>query len=167
MQRGLLHLIFPHPALTVVLLLTWCLLTASVSLGNLFLGLLLGILVPIVTAAYWPDRPMMRSPLRFIAYVFIVLWDILLANFEVAWIVLFRSNRSMQSNWIVIPLEIRHPEAVAVLAGTITLTPGTVSADLSQSGRYLLVHALDAPAPEQTAREIKHRYERRLKEIFE
>ena len=66
-----------------------------------------------------------------------------------------------------IPLELRSPEAIAVLAGTITMTPGTVSADLSSDGRSLLVHCLDAADPDDVVASIKSRYERRLKEIFE
>ena len=59
------------------------------------------------------------------------------------------------------------PEAITVLASTITLTPGTVSADMSNHGHSLLVHCLDAPDPAAVRDEIKERYERRLMEIFE
>jgi multicomponent K+:H+ antiporter subunit E len=54
-----------------------------------------------------------------------------------------------------------------VLAGTITMTPGTVSADLSADGTAILVHCLETKDADGTARQIKSRYERRLKEIFE
>ena len=58
-------------------------------------------------------------------------------------------------------------EAITALAGTITLTPGTVSADLSADGRSLLVHCLETADPAATVSQIKERYDRRLKEIFE
>ncbi|MBA4053071.1 MAG: Na+/H+ antiporter subunit E, partial [Erythrobacter sp.] len=45
-------------------------------------------------------------------------------------------------------------------------TPGTVSADVSACGRYLLVHALHAPDPAAEIAKVKARYEARLKEIF-
>ena len=96
----------------------------------------------------------------------LVIWDIVVANVQVAIIVLFKSNDKMQPNWVNIPLELRTPEAIAILAGTITLTPGTVSADLSGDGRSLLVHALDAADPDAVRDEIKQRYESRLMEIF-
>lgn len=54
-----------------------------------------------------------------------------------------------------------------MLAGTITMTPGTVSSDISACGRALLVHCLDAEDPQAVREQIKTRYERRLKEIFE
>jgi multicomponent K+:H+ antiporter subunit E len=94
------------------------------------------------------------------------MWDIIVANIEVAWIVLTVSNAKLKPAWIVIPLELRTPEAITLLAGTITLTPGTVSADLSQSGHSLLVHVLHTDDPDAERDTIKTRYEARLKEIF-
>jgi multicomponent K+:H+ antiporter subunit E len=58
------------------------------------------------------------------------------------------------------------PEAITMLAGTITLTPGTVSADLSDEGHSLLVHVLHTEDPDAVRDDIKSRYEARLKEIF-
>ena len=167
MAGNLTRRIFPHPQLTLLLTIVWCVLTNTFSPGVAVFGLILGILVPILTAAYWPDRPVMRKPFNLVSYGLIVIWDIIVANIDVARIVLFKSNAAMQPNWVVIPLDLRTPEAIAILAGTITLTPGTVSSDLSAEGHVLLVHALDAPDPDAVRDEIKNRYERRLKEIFE
>ena len=63
-------------------------------------------------------------------------------------------------------MELDTPEAITVLAGTISLTPGTVSSDVSACGSYLLVHALDAPDPQAEIARIKERYETRLKRVF-
>ncbi len=54
--------------------------------------------------------------------------------------------------YVTVPLDLTTPEAIAVLAGTITMTPGTVSADLSADGRALLVHCLDRTNPAATRR---------------
>lgn len=159
--------ILPHPLLTLLLIVAWQMLVNRITAGTLVLGSLLGILIPILTSAYWPDRPRLRHPLKVFSYVMIVLWDICVANVVVARTILFRRNSELRSNWVTIPLELSSPEAITVLAGTITMTPGTVSSDISSCGRVLLVHCLDAPDPEAVRREIKHRYERRLKEIFE
>ncbi len=159
--------ILPHPLLSILIAVVWCLLVNSLGVGTVIFGILLGLLVPAITEPYWPDRPGPPRLGRLALYILLVLWDIAVANVAVAWIVLTRSNRNMRSRWVVIPLEIRTPEAIAILAGTITLTPGTVSADLSAEGSCLLVHALDTADPVEEAKGIKHRYERRLKEIFE
>lgn len=157
--------LIPHPGLSVLLVLVWLLMANSVTFGGLLIGAAIGLLLPIFTAPFWPGRP----PVNFrkgLVYLLIVLWDIVVANFQVAWIILFRRNRDLRSCWLVIPMELDTPEAVTVLAGTISLTPGTVSSDISACGRYLLVHALDAPDPEGEIARIKARYETRLKGVF-
>ncbi|SEQ81353.1 multicomponent K+:H+ antiporter subunit E [Loktanella sp. DSM 29012] len=167
MPLRLLYRIFPHPILTLILVVVWCLLQNTITLGTVVMGLILGFIIPITTAAYWPNRPPLPKPWRLVNYLALVMWDVVVANIEVARIVLFKSNAAMQPNWVVIPLDLRTPEAITMLAGTITLTPGTVSADLSADGTALLVHALDAPDPDAVRDDIKARYESRLKRIFE
>lgn len=158
--------LLPHPLLTLLLATVWILLQNEFSAGMFVFGVILGILIPRLTAQFWPDRPVAFNVGRMITYMLIVIWDIMVANVQVAWIVLTRPNSKLRAAWIVVPLDLRQPEAITILAGTITLTPGTVSADLSDEGHSLLVHALDAPDPDAIRDEIKDRYERRLKEIF-
>ncbi len=80
-----------------------------------------------LTAPYWPDRPRIGRPFKGIEYVLVVLWDIVVANVQVAAIILFKRERDIHSRWVVVPLELTSAEAITVLAGTITMTPGTVS----------------------------------------
>jgi multicomponent K+:H+ antiporter subunit E len=68
----------------------------------------------------------------------------------------------------VVPLELQQPFAITLLASIISLTPGTVSANLSGDRRSLLVHDLDVEDADETAvQRIKQRYEKPLMEIFE
>jgi multicomponent K+:H+ antiporter subunit E len=163
----LVQRLFPHPVLTLLLTLVWLLLVNGYSLNSLLFGLFLGIVIPFITSPYWPDRPTLRNPLMIFEYFLIVLYDIVAANIVVARLILFKRNDQLHPAWVCIPLELRTPEAITVLAATITLTPGTVSADLSDQGHALLVHCLDAPDPDAVRDGIKDRYERRLMEIFE
>lgn len=158
--------LFPHPGLTLLLLAMWMLVLNELSVGGFLLGLVFGTLVPLFTAPFWPERPAVRYGWALIAYVLLVIGDIIVANFHVARLILFRRNRDMRSCWLSIPLDLRSAEAITVLAGTISLTPGTVSADISTDGRHLLVHALDTGDVEAEVARIKTRYERRLMEIF-
>lgn len=159
--------LFPHPWLSVVLFAVWMLLVNRWAVGSVVFALMIGVVVPLMTAPYWPDTNGYSRPGRIPAYLGIVILDIVKANFTVAWIVLFMPRHALQPAWITVPLELRRPEAIAALAGTITLTPGTVSCDLSEDGHALLVHCLHAPDPAAVLDEIKTRYEARLKEIFE
>ncbi|MFP4327391.1 MAG: Na+/H+ antiporter subunit E [Paracoccaceae bacterium] len=163
----MLSRLLPHPWLTLLLVAVWQMLQNTVTLGTLVFGLILGLVIPVATAAYWPNRPRLRNLPMIVEYMLVVLWDIVVANVVVAYTILFKSNRTIRSQWVTVPLEVTSPEAITVLAGTITMTPGTVSADLSADGHSLLVHCLDTDNPEAMRDEIKHRYERRLKEIFE
>ncbi|MCF7698372.1 Na+/H+ antiporter subunit E [Loktanella sp. M215] len=158
--------LLPHPLLTLLLVVVWCLLNNSLTLGTIVFGTILGLLIPILTAAYWPDRPPVARPFGMVVYCLIVIWDIIKSNITVAMQILFRGNDSLQPAWITVPLDLRKPEAITILAGSITLTPGTLSADLSADGTALLVHALHAPDPDAVRDDIKARYESRLKEIF-
>lgn len=157
--------LLPHPGLSALLVTMWMVMVGDLTFGTLFLGLVVGILVPIFTAPWWPGRPRVRF-LPALAYAAMVVWDIVVANFHVAAIVLFKPTRDLRPAWLTIPLELTTPEAITVFAGTISLTPGTVSADVSACGKYLLVHALHAPDPAAEIVKVKARYEARLKEIF-
>jgi multicomponent K+:H+ antiporter subunit E len=159
--------LLPHPVLSATLVLFWLLLANDVTVGGIVLAIAIGVIVPIVTAPYWPDRPRLRVGLPLLSYLGVVLWDIIVANFEVAWVILTRPNNRLRSNWLVIPLEVRSPEAISALAGTISLTPGTVSVDVSADGRTLLVHGLDVADEAGAITRIKTRYEAHLKRIFE
>ncbi len=162
----MLKRLVPHPILSLTLVLVWLGLVNTFTLGNLILGTVFGLIIPMVTAAYWPDRPKLARPLKIVEYILIVLWDIIVANVQVAAIILFRREPTIQSHWIPIPLELTSAEAITVLAGTITMTPGTVSATLAADGGSILVHCLHTDDPDGVRDEIKSRYERRLKEIF-
>lgn len=163
----MLRRLLPHPLMTVTLILVWMLLVNKLALGSLVLAVFLGVVIPLVIAPYWPNRPRIRSLPALLGYLVLVIWDIILANIAVAQIVLFKPNDRIRSAWITVPLDLRSPEAITVLAATITLTPGTVTADMSACGRALLIHSLHAPDPDAIRDEIKTRYEARLKRIFE
>ncbi len=159
--------ILPHPHLTVLLTVVWLLLANAYTLNSLVFGLIVGIVIPWVTAPYWPDRPVVRNIPKMIEYALIVLWDIVVSNISVAKIILFKRNADLKPVWISIPLDLHTPEAITVFAGTITMTPGTVAAELSADGHSLLVHCLHETDPDGARDGMKARYEARLKEIFE
>ncbi|MES2432217.1 MAG: Na+/H+ antiporter subunit E [Pseudomonadota bacterium] len=158
--------LFPHPMLTATLFLAWLLLAGSLSLNALLMAAILAILIPLATKAYWPSRPQIRHPWRLVSYIALVIYDVIIANIQVARIILFMPAAQIKSAWITIPVDLPCPEAIALLAGTITLTPGTLTAEFSADNKALLIHALHAPDPDATRAEIKSRYESRLQRIF-
>jgi len=159
--------LLPHPLLAIFIAIIWVFLANAFTLGNVILGAILGVGIAWFTGPFWPGRPRVRRPLVIAEFIAVVLWDIILSNIQVAKLVVFRRGDTLRSRFIAIPLDVRTPEAISALAGTITLTPGTVSADLSADGRTLLVHCLEVDDVDDVVATIKNRYERRLKEILE
>lgn len=166
MMARAVHWLVPHPYLTLLLAVVWMLLQNDLSAGMAVFGIILGIVIPRITSIWWPDTPKAFHLGKMMTYSLMVMWDIMVANIEVAWIVISVPNSKLKPAWVVVPLDLRQPEAITLLAGTITLTPGTVSADLSDEGHSLLVHVLHTDDPDGIVTDIKTRYERRLKEIF-
>ena len=159
--------LFPHPILSQALVAVWMALVNRWALGSLVFAGIMAVAVPLAVAPYWQGAGGLRRPGRVPAFLGVVIGDIVRANFQVARIVLFMPRANLRPAWVIVPLDLRRPEAITALAATITLTPGTVSCDLSRDGRSLLVHCLHAPDPDAVLSEIKTRYESRLKEIFE
>jgi len=158
--------LLPHPGLSVFLVLFWLVLANAWTVNSLLMALLVGLLVPLLTAPWWPNGARMARPWLLVPYAVLVVWDVIVANFQVARVILFLPKDRIRSTFVAVPVELTQPEAITLLAGTITMTPGTLTADWSEDGRTLLIHALHAPDPDAVRAEIKTRYEARLKRIF-
>ncbi|MCF6211362.1 MAG: Na+/H+ antiporter subunit E [Gammaproteobacteria bacterium] len=164
-MKTLLRKVLPHPILTLVLWGVWLLLNNTVGAGHIVLGLILAILIPWLTSGFWPEKVRIQSPLTLLKFLGVVLWDILVANMAVAKLILGR-NKNLKPGFFYIDLDIETPLGISLLANTISLTPGTVSCDLTKDRKRLLVHALHIEDIPATIKEIKERYEAPLKEVF-
>lgn len=156
--------VLPMPIHSVVLLLTWLLLN-EFSLGHVLLGGFLAVLIPWLVAPLSDPQVPVRKPLKALQYALIVLWDILRSNIEVA-VIVMRANRRLQPALLALPLDIQGDLPQALLASTISLTPGTVSMDFSEDRKWLYIHALHVTDEQAMLSSIKERYEAPLKEIF-
>lgn len=155
----------PTPLLSLLLFLGWLLLAMEISLAHVLLGLALAIGIPKLIAAFLDHLAPVQNKSAALRLIFLVTWDIVIANITVARLVLGPNSR-LSPMFVEVPLEITNPKSIALLASIITMTPGTVSADLSQDNRLLLVHALDCSDGPGLIADIKKRYEKPLLEIF-
>lgn len=162
--------LFPSPPLTVVLFATWLLLNNTLHVAHVVLAALLALAIPWLVAPLRDARPRLRNWATLLRLAAVVLWDIVLANIEVARRIL-GPERAITPRFVWVPLAIRDPHGIVALAGIITMTPGTISAELNDARTHLLVHAFNLPGGAQGEAElvasIKSRYERPLMEIFE
>ena len=159
--------LFPHPVLSLSLLVIWLLLKASVDPRDIALGASMAIVLPLFAKRYWPGRPPFhRLPLLWKLFVRVNI-DILLASVGIAWLTFTARSARLQPHFGTVPLESDSPYVRALLIGIITMTPGTVATDLDETHGLLLVHWFHEPDPEGAAAQIKSRYEAPLKEILE
>lgn len=156
----------PHPLLTAILAVVWSLLANSLAPGQMLLGLLLGWAIPLFSRRFWPGPVPLRRPLTLLRFCGRVLYDIGVANLVVAWLIL-RGPAWLRPGFVEVPLDLTSDLGISLLANTICLTPGTVSARLSPDRRTLLVHALNLGDPATLIATIKARYETPLKQVFE
>ena len=155
----------PYPLLSVALLLVWLLLVNQLSFGHVLLGAFLGWGIPLLTRAFWIDAQPIQHPLKLVVFLLRVLLDIVVANLEVARRIL-GPMQQLRPGFVEVPLELRDELALIMLASIVSLTPGTVSADLSDDRSLLLLHCLDVADAEALAAEVKARYEAPLLEVF-
>ncbi|ACO78165.1 sodium hydrogen antiporter subunitE, ShaE [Azotobacter vinelandii CA] len=155
-----------HPTLTLLLTVIWLMLANTFGFGHLLLGLLLGWAIPLLCRDFLIAMPRVRRPFRLGLFVLQVFADILVANLHVARLVLGPEAR-LNPAFVEVPMAIEDEFVLALLTNIISLTPGTVSADLDVERRTLLLHALDAPDPARLVAEVKRRYETPLLEIFQ
>jgi multicomponent K+:H+ antiporter subunit E len=155
----------PSRPLSIVVFLVWLLLVGSVEPGHVLLALIFAVVLPLIAERLRPQRTRMRRPMVALRLGATVLGDIVVSNIEVAKLILGPQSR-INPGWIWVPLDITNDHGVAALAGIITMTPGTLSTDLTADGRHLLVHCLNLKDPEQAVAQIKTRYEAPLKEVF-
>jgi multicomponent K+:H+ antiporter subunit E len=157
----------PHPLLSLVLIVVWLFLVNTITFGHLFLGTLLGIAIPWFTNRFWPERPKIAKPFLLFRFFFLTfVADVIVANITVVRLFLLPDISRLRPRFIEIPLDTQDPMVITILASVISLTPGTVSAEVSEDQKTLIVHGLDVADETLAVQTIKTRYEAPLKEIF-
>ena len=158
--------LLPAPSSSVVLAVFWLVLVDDMSAGQIVLAVLLGLAVPIVTDRFWVARLPVRRVDVALRLAGVFLYDLVVANITVARAVLGSMSR-IHPRFVRVPLDIDDPAATTLLAVLVTLTPGAVSVDIDRSARVLTLHMLLLGDEQAAVRQIKTRYEARIREIFQ
>jgi multicomponent K+:H+ antiporter subunit E len=158
--------LLPYPLLTLSLALMWMLLT-SFSLGHAILGTVIALFASHAMVALQPSKPRLRRWDLIPKLIWLVFDDILRSNIAVADIILKGRHDRVTSGFVSIPLELRDPTGLAILACIITSTPGTAWVEYNAATGRLLIHVLDLVDEQGWIDVIKQRYEHLLREIFE
>ena len=154
----------PHPFVSVIVALSWVMLAHSVDAASLVMAFLLAIFIPRLIRPFITYTPNIEWKAA-VKLFFVVLYDIVVSNIQVAKLVLGPIDR-LQPKWFRVPLETQHEEVNTLLAMIITTTPGTVSAGIDQDRGDILVHALSTDDENAEIENIKARYEKPLMQIL-
>lgn len=155
----------PAPLLSATLFVAWLMLNQSASAGHLSLAALFAVTLPLVFRGLRVESPRVGRPAVIVRLILRVIADIVRSNIEVARRILGPESR-IHPRFVWVPLSIRDAHGIAALAGIITMTPGTLSADLTDDRSHLLVHAFNVDDEQALIASIKERYEAPLMEIF-
>jgi multicomponent K+:H+ antiporter subunit E len=158
--------LFPHPILTLGLIVFWLILQQSFSLGHILLGTIIGIGAGLATSTLGLQKPKLKKPWLIPQLFLIVTIDIIRSNLAVAWIILTQGEGPKKAQFLEIPLDLRDPNGLAFLSIIITSTPGTVWVEYDDEASTLLLHILDVIDEQEWIDTIKNRYERLLLEIL-
>ena len=157
----------PFPLLWALLVALWLLLNQTLAAGHVILGALVALGATHGFAVLQPPPTRLRHPAVMLQLATLVITDIVRSNIAVARIIMHAGVRDPSPGFLDIPLTLRHPAGLAVLACIITATPGTVWARYDSARGILTLHILDLVDEDAWICVIKDRYERRLLEIFE
>lgn len=164
--RRFLTWLLPWPAVSAATLIVWLLLNQSVSPGQIVLGAALALTAPRVLGALDMPPLRLRRPMAALRLLANVLPDIAVSNYRVARAILF-GGPEREGGHVLVPLTIRSPYALAVLACILTATPGTAWVSYNPHTGVLLMHVIDRREADTLADAITQRYERWLLEVFE
>jgi multicomponent Na+:H+ antiporter subunit E len=150
---------------SILLALAWAALQGDITLVNLLVGYLVGyaILALLARGGVMPSTLASRSAYA-LGLIGFFAWELLRANFRVAADVLW-GNR-IEPAVVAIPLDISSDGEILLLSMLINITPGSVTIDLSEDRRTLYVHVMHMKSADETRREIKDGFERRIKLLF-
>lgn len=152
-------------AWNLALALAWVGMTGALNASNLIVGFLVGYVVLLILQGPLAMRGHLFRVRRSIELLAIFLWEMLLANFRVAWDVVTPTHL-MRPGVIAVPLDARDDLEILILANMVSLTPGTLSLDVADDRTVIYIHAMYLHDRDRITRAIKDGFERRLLEVM-
>jgi len=149
----------------LLLTIVWVFLTGSFELVNFFFGFVISFIILWIISPRDEENKYARLMPKLISFFFFFLWEVTKANVQVAYEVVKIKNK-MKPGIVKIPLDAKTDIEITLLANLITLTPGTLSLDVSQDKKVLYVHAMNVNDKQAFINDIKNGFERRLLSIL-
>lgn len=148
----------------LLLTFVWVAVTGSFAFSNVLFGFILSYFILLVVTRGSGRARYFRMVPRVISFFFFFLYELTKANLQVAW-EMMTPRFNMTPGIVGVPLDLTSDVEITMLANLITLTPGTLSLDVSEDKKVLYVHALYISNREDFIRGIKNGFEKRIKEL--
>lgn len=152
-------------ALNLLLALGWSVITKDVSLGGLVTGFAVGYAALWITSPLYDPTTYFRRGRSVVGLIVFFAKELVVSSLRVAWDVLTPRERS-HPGIIAMPLDAKSDLEILLVANLISLTPGTLSLDVSSDRSVLYVHVMFLGDPEQERRALKRGMERRVLEVL-
>ena len=157
-------------ALFITSFIFWLLLTWSAGAGSVVVGLAVAGLTTLFFGKYYFHRvAKFLQPQRYfwlVIYLFVFIWECIKANFDVAYRVL-HPKMPIKPGIVRVKLDLKSPFARAMLANSITMTPGTIAVDIVGDNMYVHWIYITSEDPVQYTKKVSGRFEIYINKIFE
>ncbi|MDZ4121226.1 MAG: Na+/H+ antiporter subunit E [Candidatus Cloacimonadaceae bacterium] len=159
-----------HITLFLSAFILWVLLTFSLNVYSLIIGLLVALIVTMLFGkSYLSEWKLFYNPARYfwgLVYLVVFLWECLKANFDVAYRVL-SPKMPIKPGIVVVKSTLKSDIAKTFLANSITMTPGTITIDVINDKFYIHWIYVSSQDPAVYTKKLIGRFEKLLKKVFE
>ena len=149
----------------MILALVWCAVTGSFTALNFLFGFVLGIFALMLIRREMKTVGYISRSSRIASLILLFIKELALSAWKVA-VLVASPKMEIKPGVFAFPLTVDRDFEITLLANLITLTPGTLSVDVSEDRRFLYVHALDCSDPAGTKRDIANGFEKKIMEAF-
>ena len=149
----------------LALALLWAAVMGSIDPANLVTGFVFAYLVLWLVRPALGETSYFRKAPQALGFALFFVKELVLSNVRVALDVVTPGSRRRPAI-VAVPLDVTSDEEITMLANVVTLTPGTLSLDVSPDRRTLYVHGMFVDDPEAFRRDIKDGFERRVRELL-
>lgn len=146
--------------------LVWAVMTEEFTQVNFLFGMGLGFLLLFLLRDVVGTTAYSKKVWQVTYFALYFLWELIIANLHVAFEVI-TPKLYMRPAIVAVPLDLKSDFQITLLANLITLTPGTLSLDISDDKKTLYVHGMYVDDVDEFRRSIKQGFEKRVQELFE
>jgi multicomponent Na+:H+ antiporter subunit E len=150
--------------LNLLIAVIWMFLQESYNVTSFLIGYVVGIGLLFLLRRFIPDAFYFKRIWAITKLVLLFIKELLLANIDVVKMV-YKPKLDMQPGIVAVPTELKTNWEITLLANLITLTPGTLSVEVSNDNNYIFIHAMDIPDVDETIQQIKSSFEKAIMEV--